>query len=228
MDGPRRSRYQSGISDFMAADGGRQSSGALPAIDLGLDLESDIPRDFVTDAVGPSTNSSSRGLSVQDSESAKKKEELLVEISNIRKSIDQLRSATPGSSSAEAGTRSRPQSFTSRRTLSVGLAEAMDGPSRPPRAADPRARVQSMDLMSMSPDAYAAGASISRPSSAPLQEDTNWNDDGPARGHSVRRGRERPSHASRLGASREQSCLPPADNVSSPQPSSSTGALKST
>ncbi|KAL5535599.1 hypothetical protein ACEPAF_3693 [Sanghuangporus sanghuang] len=175
MDGQRRSRCQSGVSEFMVASGpadDRQSSGALPAIDLGGDLESDLAKDFDTER---SNSVSSKGLSPQEREDVKKKEDLMAEITNIRKSIEQLRASTPGSS-AEGGSHSRNPSFTSRRTLSLGLAEALDGPSRPPRATDPRARVHSMDRLSMSPDAFAAGASINRPSSVPLHDDTNWNE----------------------------------------------------
>lgn len=176
MDGQRRSRYQSGLSEFMATSGPddkRQNVGALPAIDLGNDLETDLPKDFVTERT--SSISSSKGLTPQEREDLKKKEDLIAEITNIRKSIDQLRSTTPGSS-AEGGSHSRNPSFTSRRTLSLGLAEALDGPVRPPRGQDPRGRVNSMDRLSMGPDAYMAGASISRPSSAPLQDNTDWNE----------------------------------------------------
>ncbi|KAI5123774.1 hypothetical protein M0805_000363 [Coniferiporia weirii] len=171
----RRSRYQSGISEFMAApqNDERQQSGALPAIDLGHDLESDIPKDFVMDSLSPSTEA--RGLTLQEREDLKRKEMLMSEISNIRKSIEHLRASTPGSS-AEGDARSRHQSFTSRRTLSLGFVEALEAPSRPPRAMDPRARVQSMDILSQSPGVLTAGSAISRPSSAPLQEDVSWND----------------------------------------------------
>ncbi|KAH8120443.1 hypothetical protein DFH11DRAFT_1685736 [Phellopilus nigrolimitatus] len=180
MGDHRRSRYQSGISDFMAPpDEKRQNSGALPAIDLGLDLEADIPRDFVTDKISSPSTESSKVLSAKEREDLKKKEELMAEISTIRKSIEQLRSATPGSSGE--GEHSRHQSFTSRRTLSLGFAEAMEGPTRPPRSldphsADPRSRVQSMDRLSQTPDALMSGTSISRPSSAPLQDDVQWNE----------------------------------------------------
>ena len=176
MDGQRRSRYQSGVSEFMAASGpagARQSSGALPAIDLGGDLEQDLAKDFDTER--SDSISSSRALSPQEREDLKKKEDLITEITNIRKSIEQLRASTPGSS-AEGGSHSRQHSFTSRRTLSLGLAEALDGPSRPPRATDPRARINSMDRLSMSPDAFAAGSSIARPSSVPLHDETSWNE----------------------------------------------------
>lgn len=179
MDGNRRSRYHSGISDFMAAPGSdekRQNSGALPAIDLGLDLEADLPRDFVTDKEDGRSPSaaSSRVLTPQEREDLAKKEELLAEINDIRKSIDVLRSGTPGSS-GENESRSRHQSFTSRRTLSLGFADALEGPSRPPRAVDPRTRVQSMDRLS-SGDLLAVGNSIGRPSSVPLKDEDSWND----------------------------------------------------
>ena len=183
---PRRSRHLSGMSEFKAAAPNedefgrprdrRQSIGAIPALDLGGDIESDIPKDFVA---GDSDSSMRRKnpSTPEEQEAAKKKEELMAEIQTIRKSIEQLRSTTPGASSISGGdTRSRHQSFTSRRTLSLGFAEAMEGPTRPPRSQDPRARYSSMDRLSQPMDSYMAGDSISRPSSVPLNDEVSWNE----------------------------------------------------
>lgn len=168
----RRSRYHSGVSEFMSASNGDEKhlAGALPAMDLGADLEADLPRDFVTERTSPTSNNKS--LPTDDD---LKKKELMAEINNIRKSIEHLRSSTPGGSSFEGETRSRHQSFTSRRTLSLGFVDALEPPSRPPRGPDPRTRVHSMEMarLSQSMDKLAAGESISRPSSAP-QDDVNW------------------------------------------------------
>lgn len=181
--GTRRSRYESGVSDFMAASppledeygrprDRRQSVGTLPALDLGSDLEHDIPKDFVADNLN-TTSKMGKNSSTQEKGDLKTKEELLAEIQTIRRSIDQLRAATPGSSASDE--RSRRQSFASRRTLSLGFAEALEGPQRPPRAQDPRLRASSMDLYSQLDDRLQTGPSISRPSSVPLQEE-NWDD----------------------------------------------------
>lgn len=181
----RRSRHLSGMSDFKVAvpvedefgrpRDRRQSIGAIPALDLGGDIESDIPKDFVA---GDSEGSSriKKGLSPEELEALKKKEELVAEINTIRKSIEQLRSATPGGSSISGEPRSRQQSFTSRRTLSLGMAEALVGPTRPPRSQDPRARVSSLDRLSHPMDAYLAGDVIDRPSSVPLNDEVSWNE----------------------------------------------------
>lgn len=57
----RRSRYHSGLSKLMAAPNTdeRQRLGSLPEIDLGRDLESDIPKDFVTEGTSPTSNNRS-------------------------------------------------------------------------------------------------------------------------------------------------------------------------
>lgn len=175
FDGKRRSRHLSGVSSFNASPGDErhQDAGALPAIDLGLDLGADLPKAFVSEGGSASPNSS-KAMTPQEREALTKKEKLLEEIITIRKSIEHLRASTPGSSDLDS--RSRRQSFASRRTLSVGLADAIEGPTRPPRAQEPRGRVQSMDLLSQYGDAFAAGSSISRPSSAPMQDETSWDE----------------------------------------------------
>jgi hypothetical protein len=179
----RRQRYQSGVSDFIAAPrledelgrpvDGRQSIGALPAIDLGLDIEGSMPKEFVDESKPSTAAPLKQALSAQEQEDLKRKEELMAEIQSIRKSIEMLRSETP--SSHQSGSRSRGQSFTSRRTLSQDLATAMQAPVRPPRAQDPRARVSSLDMLHTNSGVASSsrsqdGASINRPSSVPLQE----------------------------------------------------------
>lgn len=181
----RRSRHLSGMSEFKVAvpvedefgrpRDRRQSIGAIPALDLGGDIESDIPKDFVAGDLEDSSRSK-KALSPEELEALKKKEELVAEIHTIRKSIEQLRSATPGDSSISGEPRSRQQSFTSRRTLSLGLAEALEGPTRPPRSQDPRARISSLDRLSHPMDAYLAGDPINRPSSVPLNDEVSWNE----------------------------------------------------
>ena len=178
-DQNRRSRYHSGLSDVASApapedDGNpvRQGNGALPVMDLGIDIEDDLNEKFDTPkTVGDSKDKGS--TSALTSEDLKKKEELMAEIQSIRKSIEKLRAETP---SVGSETRSRQHSFTSRRTLSLGLSEALETPARPPRAQNPRDRILSMDQLSQAPDvSMARGASIDRPSSAPLSDAEEWN-----------------------------------------------------
>lgn len=175
LGGPRQ-RAQSGVSSLMLssplADSGRQSPGALPALDLGVDLAEDVPKNYISDdlEIRERVRSPSVSLSVaQELEDLKKKQELLSEIQNIRKSIEILKSETPAPSTSESG---RP-SFSSRRTLSHDLGSIpLAGPShlRPPRAHDPRARVQSMELSNL----RASNPSpVGRPTSVPLQ-DESW------------------------------------------------------
>lgn len=174
--GPR-ARAQSGVSSMMLSTpglDGRQSPGALPALDLGIDLEADVPKNYMAEETEPKgrLRSTSITLSVaQELEDLKKKQELLSEIQNIRKSIDILKSETPAPSSSGE---SRRPSFSSRRTLSHDFASyPLAGPShlRPARASDPRARVQSMELSQLRP----SPSPIGRPTSVPLQE-TNWDE----------------------------------------------------
>lgn len=180
--GEPRMRNQSGLSEFIAApipaeelrraSRPLQSIGALPALDLGLDIEKDVPANYLTDThKTPSSNAVSR-ISTADLEDLKRKEELLAEIQTIRRSIDVLRTETPPppSSSSE----SRRPSLTSRRTLSHDLGALVPGPShlRPPRQQDPRARVQSMELWNVS-SSRDTGSPIGRPTSTPLR-DEDW------------------------------------------------------
>ncbi|KIM75371.1 hypothetical protein PILCRDRAFT_79053, partial [Piloderma croceum F 1598] len=168
LDG--RSRHLSGVSDFVAASTSDdeikrttkppQNPGALPALDLGLGIQEDVPRSFMDNdtAKKPETDDIAR------------KEALLGEIQAVRRSIDALRSESPSSDS-----RSRHVSLTSRRTLSYDLDTAIttqSGHLRPPRQTDPRARVHSMELDQLG-QASEFGASIGRPTSVPLK-DANW------------------------------------------------------
>lgn len=167
-----RNRHQSGLSDFLAAvnpdeeRGQRrsQSPGALPALDLGSDIQENVPRGFIANDV-ERADSTAGG----DPEDIKRKEELLHEIQTIRRSIDLLKSESPQPSSSS---NSRHPSLTSRRTLSYDLNTAtLVGSShlRPPR--DARHRVQSMELSTLS--ATNVGDAIGRPTSAPLR-DNDW------------------------------------------------------
>ncbi|KAI0788639.1 hypothetical protein C8Q75DRAFT_242333 [Abortiporus biennis] len=163
VGGPRQ-RYQSGVSDFMAAP--QQSPGALPALDLGTDIETDVPQTFMASDEPLPAGKEKATLSTAELEDLKKKEALLAEIQTIRRSIDILKSETPAPSSSSE---SRHPSLTSRRTLSHDLSSFSAGPShlRPPRANDPRGRAQSMELSR----ATDLASSIGRPVSTPLNED---------------------------------------------------------
>jgi hypothetical protein len=175
--GGSRQRAQSGVSSLILTSpqvDERQSPGALPTLDLGLDLEADVPQNYMSDdiEIRERARTPSTSLSVaQELEDLKKKQELLAEIQNIRKSIEILKSETPAPSSS---TESRRPSFSSRRTLShdLGSIPLVPGPShlRPPRASDPRARVQSMELSNL----RASNPSpVGRSTSVPLQ-DNDW------------------------------------------------------
>ncbi|PCH33856.1 hypothetical protein WOLCODRAFT_112667 [Wolfiporia cocos MD-104 SS10] len=182
VDTPRQ-RYQSGVSDFLAApppadeinrsvSRGLQSPGVLPVLDLGTDIEQDVPQDYIAD---PDDSKVPKGKkkapTAAELEDLKRKQELLAEIQTLRKSIEVLKTDTPDPSSSS---NSRHPSFTSRRTLSYDLdtlSPAAPQHLRPPRQADPRARIQSMEMSNLS---YAeGGGSIGRPTSAPLRDD-DW------------------------------------------------------
>ncbi|KAL7285123.1 hypothetical protein ACG7TL_000215 [Trametes sanguinea] len=180
--GTPRPRYQSGLSEFMAAPTPSeelqraaskqlQTPGALPALDLGDDIEANVPKTFIADDA--KDDKPSKPLTAAELEALKRREELLSEIQTIRKSIELLRADTPvpiSSSSSE----SRHPSGTSRQLSQELSGLSAGGPShlRPPRARDPRARVQSMELTNLS-RASDVGASIGRPTSAPLRDD-DW------------------------------------------------------
>ncbi|KAF9229170.1 hypothetical protein BS17DRAFT_792151 [Gyrodon lividus] len=181
-----RGRYTSGVSDFMAAPmpedeikhsarGSQAPGGLLPNLDLGIGIQDDVPAGFITDTrpeIGREAKEAQKAqISAELSELARK-EELLAEIQTIRRSIDALRSDTPGIDSDDS--RSRKISLTSRRTLSYDLDNAIvpRPHTRPPRQPDPRGRVQSMELSKLI-DAPPLGASIGRPTSVPLKDD-DW------------------------------------------------------
>jgi hypothetical protein len=180
-----RGRYTSGVSDFMAAPTpdedikriarDSQAPGVLPALDLGLGIQQDVPSGFITDNDPDSSDtkhSEVRKAVSLELEDLARKEELLAEIQTIRRSIDALRSETPGLDSDDS--RSRRISLTSRRTLSYDLDNAIAPRphTRPPRQPDPRGRSQSMELSKLI-DAPPLGASIGRPTSVPLRDD-DW------------------------------------------------------
>lgn len=164
-DLPTRRRLPSGLSDY---NGRRsQSPGAIPALDLGEDIEENVPTDFlapdrqVESSTMPSTSNTSE-------EELKKKEQLLAEIQSIRKSIEVLKD-----SSESLPSRSRRPSMASKRTLSTDLYSTLvPEPThlRPPRARDPRARAQSMEMSDLVRQ-YQLGETISRPTSVPLKDD---------------------------------------------------------
>lgn len=180
--GGKRGRYHSNVSDFMASPvpedeqlrrahrGGLQSAGALPALDLGLGIQDDVPTSFIAK---DNDTSPKKPLTAAELEDVRRKEELVAEIQSIRKSIDALKADTPTPSST-AGSR-RP-SLTSRRTLSIDAQSALlpqvQAHLRPPRAEAPRGRVQSMELGALA-NSNMLGESISRPTSAPLR-DLDW------------------------------------------------------
>ncbi|KAI0721349.1 hypothetical protein C8T65DRAFT_229707 [Cerioporus squamosus] len=190
--GTPRPRYQSGLSEFLAAPTSvddleraerksRQTPGLLPALDLGDDVEANVPDNFISKKAGSSDSKSSKPLTPAELEDLKKREELLSEIQTIRRSIDALRVESPlpnSSSSSDSRHPSNPS-----RPLSVDLSSYLSAAPaaahlRPPRERDPRARVQSMELstLSRSPDlglGLGFGSSIGRPTSAPLRDD-NW------------------------------------------------------
>jgi hypothetical protein len=163
-DLPTRRRLPSGLSDY---NGRRsQSPGAIPALDLGDDIEENVPSDFLapdrqgSSSVMPSTSNTSE-------EDIRKKEQLLAEINSIRKSIEVLKDE------GSQPSRSRRPSMASRRTLSTDLYNTLvPEPShlRPPRARDPRTRTQSMEMSDLVRQ-YQLGETTSRPTSVPLKDD---------------------------------------------------------
>jgi hypothetical protein len=137
-----------GIPDYLAAG---QTAGALPALDLGLGIQDNVPKSFIA-----------KNLSGDD----QKREELLEEIRTIRRSIDVLKSEA----SSHSGSDSRRPSLTSKHTLSLGASLPATQP-QPEMRSDGRMRVQSMELSALTNSSL--GASIGRPTSAPLR-DKSW------------------------------------------------------
>ncbi|KAF5384794.1 hypothetical protein D9615_001424 [Tricholomella constricta] len=181
-----RARYHSNVSDFKAAPTADdelrraarnlQSPVALPALDLGLGIQEDVPTGFIAaDELRLQSQTEDlrkKDLTPGELEEIKRKEELMLEIQTIRRSIDALKSETPAPSSSSA---SRHPSMTSRRTLSIDASSALlPIPShlRPPRETDPRTRAHSMEMSSLG---YLPpiGDTISRPTSVPPR-DAEW------------------------------------------------------
>lgn len=169
--GSPRQRQQSGLSEFMASPApaeeimraARQSPGVLPLLDLGADIESDVPKGYIAEASGSKPRAKQQ-VTTAELEDLKKKEELLAEIQAARRSIELLKSETPAPSSSGE---SRHPSLTSRYDLGTLTA----GPShlRPPRQQDPRVRAQSMDFTRLAD----IGSTLGRPNSTPLR-DEDW------------------------------------------------------
>jgi hypothetical protein len=171
-----RPRRSSGVSEFLAAGTPEeelkravmknpQSPGALPVLDLGNDIQDDVPRAFVSGDTG-------KNISVANPEELKARNELLQEIQTIRRSIDVLKAETPQPSSGSGSSSRHPSLASHARTLSYDLNSTVIGPShqRPPRQPDPRARIQSMDFSALQAH---VGQTIGRPTSAPLRDD-DW------------------------------------------------------
>ncbi|KAI0348391.1 hypothetical protein BDW22DRAFT_1320508 [Trametopsis cervina] len=175
-----RARHQSGVSSLMLSTPieGRQSPGALPALDLGHDLESDVPQNYLAAdgtmierkaSEGRPRNSSGAMSLLQDIEDLKEKEKLLTEIQTIRQSLQILKSETPAPSTSDD---SRRPSFASRRTLSqdLGSIPLIGSSHLRPKANDSRSRTHSLDLLNR--ESIAGG--ITRPTSVPLQKEEGW------------------------------------------------------
>ncbi|KIK28364.1 hypothetical protein PISMIDRAFT_90851, partial [Pisolithus microcarpus 441] len=182
-----RGRYTSGVSDFLAPPApdddvrrtakGHLQKGLLPNLDLGTGIQDDVPTGFITETEPESKESKAAKEAKKaeistELEALSRKEELLAEIQTIRRSIDALRSDTPGVDSDDS--RSRRISLSSKRTLSCDL-DTVAGArphARPPRQPDPRVRTHSMDFSKII-DAPPLGASISRAASVPLKNE-DW------------------------------------------------------
>ncbi|KAG6862408.1 hypothetical protein C0995_011848 [Termitomyces sp. Mi166 len=181
-----RARRHSNISDFKAAPTpdeelrraarNLQSPGALPALDLGLGIQEDVPSGFIASDESHAQNQPEdlrkKENPSNELEELKRKESLIQEIQTIRRSIEALKSETPASSSPST---SRHPSIVSRRTLSIDAGSALlPIPShlRPPRETNPRARAHSMELSSLG---YLppTGDALTRPTSVPPR-DEEW------------------------------------------------------
>ncbi|KAG6892163.1 hypothetical protein C0992_001613, partial [Termitomyces sp. T32_za158] len=77
-----------------------QSPGALPALDLGLGIQEDVPSGFIaSDESRLQTEDTQKKSSTNGLEELKRKVSLIQEIQTIRRSIEALKSETPASSS---------------------------------------------------------------------------------------------------------------------------------
>ncbi|KAF8523049.1 hypothetical protein BU17DRAFT_44118 [Hysterangium stoloniferum] len=161
----QRTRTRSALSEYGINDAPRplsrfsQTPGLLPAMNLGLGLESELPG-----------NLAANDPRLKDPE-LMQKEALLAEIQTIRRSIDALRSESD-SISGGGGDSRRPSMSLHTRTLSgdVIQSQAIASSSRGQRVS--RDRVQSMDILSPFDDRRASDAAgINRPVSTPLRDD---------------------------------------------------------
>jgi len=150
-----RQRNISGLSEFKAAPtsdedlrrASRHSQvlGVLPTLDLGHPIQEEVPSNYIAKDVKVTT---------ADIEDLKRKQELLAEIQNIRRSIDILKTETTIPSSSD---------HSRRPSLISGRSDTHT------RAPDTRARAHSMELLSLSRTHDA----VSRPNSVPLRND-DW------------------------------------------------------
>ncbi|KAH9944133.1 uncharacterized protein BXZ73DRAFT_87094 [Epithele typhae] len=166
--GTPRQRYQSGVSEFMAAPTPTeelhraahrqlQTPGVLPTLDLGGNIENNVPDSFIA------KNSESSGAVPRPpqfaAQGSKERETLLSEIHTIRRSIELLRTETPGLVSSSSSDGRRPSTS---RPLSQDFSTLSATPHlRPPGS--------SMELGGLGRS--NVGESIGRPTSAPLRDD---------------------------------------------------------
>lgn len=151
-----RQRNISGLSDFKAAPTSdedlRRASrhgqipGVLPTLDLGQGIQEEVPSNYIAKDVK---------VTSADLEDLKRKQELLAEIQNIRRSIDILKTETPAPSSSD---------HSRRPSLMSGRFNTHSQPQ------DTRARVHSMELLSSLTSTHDV---VSRPKSLPLKND-DW------------------------------------------------------
>jgi hypothetical protein len=154
MDG--RKRTQSAISDYMLDGRRSQSPGAIPALDLGLGIQDDVPESYLADG----KQSKLAPTTANELEDLAKKEALLSEIQTIRRSIQGLKEE-PGAASG-----SRRPSLSSRRTLSNDLTSLAASNHLRTTSGGTRSRAHSMNLDNLTQPQPAA-----RPTSVPMQED---------------------------------------------------------
>ena len=164
-------RGRSALSDFAMNDdphGSRvrplsrfsQNPGLLPAMNLGLGLDSELAGNLTDED------------HIHMDPDLMRKEELLAEIQTIRKSIDALRSE----SDSNSGDSRRPSMSFHSRTRSV---EGVQGQPHASSASHLRSsrqgrdRVHSMDILSTFDNRMAEADTINRPASTPLRDD-DW------------------------------------------------------
>lgn len=98
-DDPRQ-RHLSGLSDFKVAPTSdedlhksrfMQNPGVLPALDLGLGIQDDVPVTFIAEDKEKKEPAKVKEMTLTELEDLKKKEQLMYEIQNIRKNIEVLK-----------------------------------------------------------------------------------------------------------------------------------------